>query len=243
MKKFIAYFDYLGFKDFIEYNSLKTQKEIMENNFCDIELALSKGKTKRTNQGTPLADISNSKINCINFSDTVVFWTNDNTIESFNELLHVAYEYNISSIIRHFPTRGSIIYGELEHVDFRQESNSGGKYNLNSLYGAGIIKAYKKTESQKWAGCVIDNSVIEIIGKTSEILTKYAVKYNVPYKKCNIQEEYVLLLWGDKLNEERFINLKKDIEINFTRYHKSIDKKGVKNKLLNTIEFLSSLKE
>lgn len=40
MKKFIAYFDYLGFKQFIDNNDLVYQRKIVGNNFPDIENAL-----------------------------------------------------------------------------------------------------------------------------------------------------------------------------------------------------------
>ena len=86
MNRFIAYFDYLGFKKFIENNTLDYQKRIVVNNFRDIENALGKGKTKPAKYGV-IADLSESKINCINFSDTVVFWTNDDSIDSLIEIL------------------------------------------------------------------------------------------------------------------------------------------------------------
>ena len=76
MKKFIAYFDYLGFKQFIENNDLSYQKSTVNMIFRDIESALSGGKTKDAPQGR-IFDIAKSNINCINFSDTVVYWTND----------------------------------------------------------------------------------------------------------------------------------------------------------------------
>jgi hypothetical protein len=46
MKKFIAYFDYLGFKQFIDNNDLEYQRKIVGNNFRDIESALGQGKSK-----------------------------------------------------------------------------------------------------------------------------------------------------------------------------------------------------
>jgi hypothetical protein len=49
MNRFIAYFDYLGFKKFIENNTLDYQKRIVVNNFRDIENALAKGKQNQPN--------------------------------------------------------------------------------------------------------------------------------------------------------------------------------------------------
>ncbi len=246
MSTYIAYFDFLGFKDFIENNNLADQQKIMKKNYRDIELALSNGRTKRNENGIAIADISESKVNCINYSDTVVFWTKDDNTESFYELMRIASYYNTNTILRFFPTRGSIVCGELFHIDYRQDNACGSKYVLNSLFGKGLIDAYCKAENLNWAGCVIDNSVVEKIKNTEfaiEMLLKYAVKYKVPYKEnTGNQEEYVLRLFGP-LNKETFNNLKEDVERNFSDYNKSIDKQSVKDKLANTIKFLHSLIE
>ena len=44
MNKFIAYFDFLGFKDFILNNDIEYQNQIMNNIFRDIESSLGNGK-------------------------------------------------------------------------------------------------------------------------------------------------------------------------------------------------------
>ena len=103
MNCFIAYFDYLGFKEFIENNDLDYQKKIIGNNFRDLESALGQGKIKDVHHGV-IADLSNSKINCINFSDTVVFWTNDDSNESLKELLDVSYKFNWQAVDFFFPS-------------------------------------------------------------------------------------------------------------------------------------------
>jgi hypothetical protein len=72
MKKFIAYFDYLGFKDFIEKNEVEYVNEIMNFNFRDIEYALGGNNTKFV-QKRLVTDTHHSPINCLNFSDTVIF--------------------------------------------------------------------------------------------------------------------------------------------------------------------------
>ncbi|RZJ84192.1 MAG: hypothetical protein EOO20_21560, partial [Chryseobacterium sp.] len=68
MKRFIAYFDYLGFKDFIEKNDLDFQIQIMNNNFRDIEDGIAQGKSRQGKHGGYVADLSKSTLNAINFS-------------------------------------------------------------------------------------------------------------------------------------------------------------------------------
>jgi hypothetical protein len=92
--RFIAYFDYLGFKDFIMNNPVEYQEKYISHIFRDIETALANEKLIHKSPGLVVADIKNSNINCINFSDTVIFYTNDNTSGSLTELLQVADIFN-----------------------------------------------------------------------------------------------------------------------------------------------------
>ena len=245
MKKFIGYFDYLGFKDFILNNDLEYQNRIMNNIFRDIESALGNGKFKEAIIGV-IADLSDSKINCINFSDTVVFWTNDDSLDSLRELLEVTFQFNYQAIKYFFPVRGSIVFGDIVHADFRQKNEVGGFYNLNSIYGNGLVNAHIKTEYQDWAGSVIDQTVINVLLareiNPEEFLNQYAKKYNIPYKPgYEVDfEEFALCLGKGYLNDEAFKNISTDIERNFADHKKSIDNPGVRIKLDNTIKFLKS---
>jgi hypothetical protein len=156
----------------------------------------------------------------MNFSDTIVFWTNDTSVESLNELLKVAFAYNWQSIIHFFPLRGSLVYGELIHVDYRQETNAGGKYNLNSLFGKGLVKAHIKAESQNWAGTVIDKSLIEGIIKLNidfeQTIKPYVKQYKIPYKVDNISDsEYALRLVEMDITKSSFEKLVFMIDRNF----------------------------
>lgn len=247
MKKFIAYFDYLGFKDFILNNDLAYQNRIMNNIFRDIESALGNGKYKEASIGA-IADLSDSKINCINFSDTVVFWTNDASTESLIELLRVAHKFNWQAIDYFFPARGAIVFGDIIHADFRQKNEAGGMYNLNSIYGKGLVNSHLKTENQDWAGSVIDQSVINVLLardiNPDDFLKEYAKKYKIPYKPGFEldEDEFALNIITGDLNDEAFKNYSANIEENFAKHNKSIENPGVKRKIENTIKFLESYK-
>ncbi|MEI6123854.1 MAG: hypothetical protein WCQ95_09500 [Bacteroidota bacterium] len=246
MKRFFAYFDLLGYKEFILKNDFDTQLMQIKNLLRDSELSLSDWKTKRIKNGNTVADIDNWKINCVNISDTIIFWTNNNDIESFINLLKVSHSFCTINIINNFLMRGTIIYDEFYIINPSQISNKDIVFIANPMFGKGLVKAYIKTNCQKWAGCVIDDSVIEEINKITnahEILNEFAIKYKVPYKEnCNSPNEYVFRLYGP-LNEETFMNVKEGIERNFSSFKKSTDKKDVKEKMKNTIEFLRFLIE
>ncbi len=244
-KNFIAYFDYLGYKSFIENNDLKEQARIMGNIFRDIENALGKGKLKDAPHGV-IADLSNSKINCINFSDTIVFWTNDDSESSMFELLEVAYRFNWQCIDYFFPVRGSIVYDEIIHIGHKQESEAGGMYNINSVFGKGIVRAHGKAEYQNWAGSVMDNTFIEILLErgydVDKILAPYAKKHMIPYKggiKADY-EEYALRLVNGNLNSKTLKNVSDGIRNNFGAYNKSVNNDSVQQKVENTLDFLKT---
>lgn len=82
MERFIAYFDYLGYKEFILNNDSKHLRTRAGHILRDIEASLGQGKYKEPHNGIIVADLSETRINCLNISDTVIFWTNDNSIES-----------------------------------------------------------------------------------------------------------------------------------------------------------------
>jgi hypothetical protein len=244
MNRFIAYFDYLGFKEFIETNDLEYQKRIIGNNFRDMESALGQGKYKEATQGL-IADISNTQINCINFSDTVVFFTNDTTKTSLIEILEVAYKFHWQAINFCFPVRGALVFGEMVYVDFKQNNGGSGIYNINSVFGKGLVKAHLRADEQHWAGTVIDESFLsEIIRKGHDIddfLKPYAKKYNVPYKKrVEAKEEYVLNLVKGTLNDISFKNVSNNIIENFAQHNKSVADERVQEKIANTIRFLET---
>ncbi len=248
--RFLAYFDYLGFKDFIDRNDAKTQQQIVFNNFRDIESALSGGKTERTDNGV-VADLSKFTLGCTNFSDTILFWTQDNSVESLQELLVTALRFNWQCIDYFFPARGSIVYGEFTDLEYNFKGPGGGKYNINSLFGKALIQAYLKAESQNWAGTVIDNSVIEYLEQNgyevNSFILPFAKKYMVPYKDpvAGQKEEWALnLVTGStKISEEAYKNMASNIISNFSQYNKRTDDERVQEKISNTINFLRSYRE
>lgn len=240
--KFITYFDYLGFGDFISNNDLDYQKKIMGNIFRDIESALTKGKLKEAQHGV-IADLSEIKVNCINFSDTIVFWTNDASVESLEELLYITHYFNWQANLFFFPVRGTLTMGELEGVGHSFKSELGGSYNVNSVFGKGLVEAHEVAESQKWAGTVLNSSVVDFIQVNIKdpqtLLDLYTKNFTVPFK-LGPKEMHVFHLIKGELNDLAFDNYQKDIRENFARHKKSLTHPSVIEKLENTIEFLSS---
>ncbi|MCK9208025.1 MAG: hypothetical protein M0P66_13010 [Salinivirgaceae bacterium] len=128
-----------------------------------------------------------------------------------------------------------------------QETENGGTYNVNSVYGKGLVNAHIKAENLNLASCVIDNSVIEKIkefGEIDVIIGDYAMKHKVPYKHGGVNNtEFLLKFYIKKtINQEAFKNRASGIEHAFMNDNKGMDER-VKILLANTIEFLGLLKE
>ncbi|WP_010232615.1 hypothetical protein [Gillisia marina] len=244
---YLAYFDYLGFKEFIENNDDEVLIRRMGHIFRDIEGALGQGKYNKPHNGIVLSDLSQSSVNCLNISDTVIFWTNECNLDSLIELIKVAYDFNWRQNLFNFPVRGSIVKGKIRIVSGKQINSKGGSYSVQCLYGKGLIKAHNKAENQNWAGTVIDQSVISDLEQDlngNKILSDYAVKYKVPYKINMCQdEEYVLKIGKGIYNETALKNTKDTIIEIFSLDHKSIKSESVQLKIKNTLKYIQFLAE
>ncbi|MCF8449149.1 MAG: hypothetical protein K9G49_04690 [Taibaiella sp.] len=243
MNRFLAYFDLLGYKKFIEKNTPEHIHRRNEHIFArNPEMALADHRRKEGRYpGTLISDISETSINCLGFSDTIVFWSNGESLQDFIDLLKVAYAYNYFNIGFEFPSRGCIVYGDIWFTDFSQVNEKGSVYKLNMIYGNALIEAHGKAENQSWAGCVIDNSAIEYlnqIGDISSLLKEYTIPWEVQYKDRAPVRDYALRLVKGAINETLFSNMVHGIQHSFTGDNKGEIKGRVKEIYDNTITFL-----
>jgi len=248
--EFLAYFDYLGYADFIDRNKPEQQIQVINRNHRDIENALAKQKKVPSPYGGFMADLREAKVNCTVFSDTVIFWVKDNSIEALKELLEVSYIYNWSCIDFFFPVRGAIVFGEFEEYKLDYTNDVGATYGVSSIFGKGLVNAYRKAESQDWAGTIVDSSIVNFLTENhidpNEFLSPFAKQYQVPYKNGYVHPntEWVLNLVkaNSSLSEEAFVYYSKNITENFAKYNKRVEHESVQLKIKNTIDFLASYK-
>src|SRR5699024_2535937 len=125
---YLAYFDYMGFKEFIVKNEDEELIRRMNHIFRDIEIALGQGKYRAPKNGSILSNLSESTINCLNISDTVLFWTNDCTYESLKTLIKVADEFNWREVNYNFPIRLALVKGKVKEVSEKQTNSYSGSY-------------------------------------------------------------------------------------------------------------------
>ncbi|MCX2492974.1 hypothetical protein OQX63_05790 [Pedobacter sp. PF22-3] len=226
MKRFIGYFDLLGYKEFILNNETEYVKSRLGNVLAVIESCLGRGEYEEAPQGF-VADMKKSTIQCLNISDTIIFWTKDNSETSLAEFLEVCYTFNWKMNTFEYPMRGAMVYQEIEIINGANNTDAGGMYNVNTIYGKGLINAHLKCEGQMWAGTVIDKSLEDFILKSpsgSAILEPIAIRYIVPYKTVPVgqTEEYALRLVSSSMEDTAFKNLQADLIDIFNRDNKSM---------------------
>lgn len=244
IEAYIAYFDLLGFKDFILRNDSNEISRRFYHVMRDIEHSLGEGNFQPVRNSTLYADLSHSKLNCLCISDTIIFWTTDLDIENLKELLRVSFDFNRQMVLYNFPLRGVVLKGLLKYKSSIETNSQGSLFNLSSLMGIGIVEANIKSENLNWSGTVIDDSLFEDFNSRLEaekVFEEYAKKYMVPYKSppLNQGEEYVLRL-SDQLDLESYANLSKTLIDVFQGDNRTIDHPGARQKMDNTLEYLKS---
>lgn len=246
MQTFIAFFDVLGFKEFIYNNEFDEVRRLFGHLLRDTQYAVAGEKALMARTGLAVPDLSQQRINCLHISDSIVFWTNTNSEEDFRELMQVCYTFYWRSLQTSFPIRGCVVYGEIDFNPYTINNKSGATFYNYSLIGKGLVEAYLKAESIEYAGCYLDQSVIDMVD--DKVITKliYDQKlcyYKVPFKNGDSYEHVFRPVRGDH-NDVSFRNSAKGVKRLFTHHTRATTlPDSVKRKMNNTIDFLNYFRE
>ena len=248
---YIAYFDILGFDQFIENNSNEAVLERMRNVFRDLERINGGAQKYKFHQNEITRNFASySGVNCLHLSNTIFFWTNDCDFNTLQELLRSCYHFFSRNLIYNFPLRGAICKGDIRLLSDINRENNGSTYAAHSLYGKGVVKAKRKAKSQVWAGTVIADQVVADLmlhENSRTMLSEFAVKYKVPYKDVeNQEEEYVLRPIKQSSSEgakERLQNTKNLIAEVIAQDNKLGRADELEKKIKNTLAFIDFLAE
>ncbi len=131
----VAYFDMLGFKEIIEEHKGHIDSFVrgVYNGFIQ--------EVKK--RGDRISDAL-IKIHYTWFSDTFVFYSSDDTYESYSSIDLLAHEFFQSMIFRRHPLRGALTLGE-----FYADNGE------HTYVGPALIDAYEYTEKQNMIGFVL----------------------------------------------------------------------------------------
>ena len=158
----VAYFDILGFKNVV--NALSWQG--VHNIYNDILSEIKK---------------HNWAVSCKWFSDAFVFYTSDDSRNSFCGMegsLRVFFEKMFSGSREKIPFRGCLTVGEF-YIDTENDI----------FFGPALVEAYKCAETQQWIGYVLTQQAVDKAkkypgngGTAWDVFKRYYTEYYVPFK-------------------------------------------------------------
>lgn len=239
MKHFIAYFDFLGYKQFIQNNDEDYLERRAEHILTSLGLALSQGASVEVSRTLAVPDISTCRVNCLNISDTIIFWGIEDTLENCTDLLKVAHRYNWQENIHGMPVRGCLLYDDFNIRTGSTRNAQGALYSPNLIYGKGLLRAHLKSDNLDWAGTVIDSSFVDRVSQETNFDTfieEYATRYDVPYKDGEVNE-YAINLWKGVETQEHLDRAKEMVREVFAKDNKGIND-SVERKIENTCAFI-----
>lgn len=176
--KFIAFFDVLGYRSFINNNEIIRVIEKMDDLIAGLQFS------------THISQENVKLLEYIIFSDSVVFYTHDFSSTSFYRLIHVSKIFIYAALVLGLPVRGSVSMGEF-HV----------KENL--FFGKALVEAYENGEDQNWSGAFINDRCLNYVAENyPQTLSKlenkgYLLKYDVPCKS-GIKKDKFVINWANE---------------------------------------------
>ena len=163
-RRWVACFDWLGFSSFISSHDNWIKPYIEYSSILDCIDPDAKSYNIKTTW----------------FSDTYIFYTDDDSFESYGKLKVFSTDFIDCALQRDVPMCGAMSSGEL----YADEDD-------NVFFGKALIDAYSYTENQDWIGFILCPSAIKRIerikieiGTTSEIYDRLDFRYwEIPLKK------------------------------------------------------------
>lgn len=187
-KRFVAFFDVMGFKDFVyRHNHAKVVSLMrkLETGIRKIKRTEESLLFKRGRPATPKNDFDIDKVvvRPVFFSDSILLVTSDASPASANKMLMVAAWLTCHCMARSIPVKGAIALGEMT-ADF-----------VNSVHcGRPLIDAYLLQDDLLIYGVVLHHTAEKFVRSHRVVgLNEEIVLQNVPMKSCVVH--HAVLDW------------------------------------------------
>lgn len=232
--RFVAFLDILGFKD-----------SVMRNSHDDIYLKLSNiNKLKKSiengnNSEVLSKNFIDSEVYIVNFSDSIVIFSKNDTIYNFEHFL-IAVRYLFGKCLAAtIPIKGGIAYGEISVNKTEQ-----------IYFGQPIIDAYLLEEDLNYFGVAFHNSVDKFISENYielnelEYFSKSIFQSKIPLKYGKISHNCInwFKLLISSTESDDFVLKKNEIIDKLNRFYFSCS--GNPRKYVdNTIDLFNTLIE
>lgn len=173
-QRYVAFFDLLGFRSWLEAEGSYTVFTYVRR-FLNLMIRASlPGSIVHPDMSVTVKDES---ISFVNFSDSIIFYTYDDSERCLETILIVAGEF-MNSVITG-PSR--MIRGAIAHGEFYADPTT------NAYVGQALVDAYQLEGGQDWLSCSLDRTV-ELRPEFKSMLIKYPnfiVKALTPLKKSS----------------------------------------------------------
>lgn len=228
--RYVAFIDILGFKALVEKFQGRSDElgQMMKELFTSAILAAMTGESvhirKHPDPRTLPTDVMYYQ-----FSDSVIFYTRDDTSASLEKIVKVLCLLFARASLIGFPLRGGLVKGEI-YAD------------PPIILGRAVNKAYELEGKQNWSGLIVDDSCFagpeEQQTKNRLLQQKWMVKTTVPIKGEPYGAEMHVINWAE------FVGLRLSsmevFQANLTKYVGHPKTKAEKEKIANTISFLKA---
>ncbi len=191
-KRFIAYFDIMGFKDFIYRNSHKKVSKIMDeivkvvSEIKDYESELLKSPIDKRNK----TFLEGKVVLPVIFSDSIIFISESDTQYDLHKILLVSSFFLAQSICSSIPVKGAISHG-LFTADFEK----------SKFFGQPLIDAFLLADEAQFYGVIVHNSVEARFNKRGTPEYEDLIKRGlVPMKGGSVTHYFSL--WEEVLDEK-----------------------------------------
>jgi len=258
-KVYLAYFDILGFKSYVQNHSLDELINKMKAFYRESQSSMSeRNRLCSDDFGRIEPDPTTFRVKALHISDSLIYWTECDSIEDFENILDASRMLIMNTCTTRLLLRGCITYGDLYfNPDIVRENKN--EFNQFAMFGNSIVNAYTKAEKLKIVGCIIDNYAIGRVneingynGINAFIKAGKVVYRSIPQKGENgvcVKPECIIKPFcaDSSITELEFYNRSMDLEGAFKEMSNcnkgtSIEvlPEDVKQKLNNTIDFYRS---
>ena len=203
----IAFFDILGYQNFLESNSIEYCIAVIEEIIIKLP---EETKNERfgfyTGKDVTMNDVKkyfDDHCDVIFVSDTIIFFFDFDSVENcsiplyLHQILFYLLFFTSKSFEKGFPLRGYVDYGEYYYNNNK---------NINIFAGETIVNCYKETNNLNFSGLVISNKSHEhyLKYKNKIIDETFKERYNIIFDKNIIAKYLVNTKEGEK--EEFVVN-------------------------------------
>lgn len=230
-ERFVAFFNILGFGSWVESEGSKKVFTYVRG-FLNLMVRSSlPGSTVHQDMSV---DIQKSDIGYINFSDSIVFYSRNDSYHCLKAMLTVCGEF--MNIVICGPSR--MLRGAIAHGEFYADPKA------NAYVGKALIDAYKLEEDQDWLGLSLHDSV-EVVKYFQQALNEhngYIVRSLVPLRSNSKKKPYCIN-WANKNYLNASFSAMKSIELCYKRGLESLKENPkelvkLERRIKNTKKFL-----